>query len=281
MNMGTDPLWLGLLLGALAAICLNLGKGIQKMKVKVLGQGRAMFRPPLRRDLVIWILGALASLSATALYSLALKYTDKSSLVSSLNGVGLLALVFFAWLVLKEPMGIREWLGAGLVVVGTTVMGYLDQPLPAGQSYDLHRFLTLVAILIAVFLPLALLALKVVRLHGLIFGAIVGTFIGVAMILGDMALVKSQNDFFGQLQNPYSYAAIFCGGSALVLTQVAFWRASALSVVPTINSFMILIPVVMEYFTFGTVLQPLQYFAVLVIVFGVVLLTTAPRPEFA
>jgi len=279
--MQEETLYLGLLLGASAAICLNLGKGIQKMKVKVLGQGRAMFRPPHRRDFVIWVLGALTSLSATILYSLALKYTDKSSLVSSMNGVGLIALVFFAWLVLKEPMGIREWLGAGLVVAGTTAMSYLDQPLPAGQSYDLPRFLTLVAILIAVFLPLVLLALKVVRLHGLVFGALVGTIIGVAMILGDMALVKSQGDFLGQLQNPYSYAAIFCGGSALTLTQVAFWRASALSVVPTINSFMILIPVLMEYFTFGTVLQPVQYLAVLVIVLGVVLITTSSRQEFA
>ena len=279
--MEANTLWLGLILGALAAICLNLGKGIQKMKVKVLGQGRAMFSRPHRRDLVIWILGAITSLSATALYSLALKYTDKSSLVSSLNGVGLLALVFFAWFILKEPMGFREWLGAALVVVGTTAMGYLDQPLPAGQSYDLTRFLHLVAVLVAVFLPLALLALKVVRFHGLVFGAMVGTLIGVAMILGDMALVKSQGDFFGQFHSPYPYFAIFCGGSALTLTQVAFWRASALAVVPTINSFMILIPVLMEYFTFGTVLRPVQYLAVLVIVVGVVLLTTSPRRELA
>jgi len=279
--METGTLWLGLLLGALAAICLNVGKGIQKMKVKVLGRGRAMFSPPHRRDFVIWTIGAITSFSATVLYSLALKYTDKSSLVSSLNGVGLIGLVLFAWLVLKEPMGLREWLGAALVVVGTTAMGYLDQPLPAGQSYSLSRFLYLVVILIAIFGPLALLALRVVRLHGLIFGAIVGTLIGVAMILGDMALVKSQGDFFGQLQNPYSYIAIFCGGSALALTQFAFWRASALAVVPTINSFMILVPVLLEYFTFGTVLRPVQYGAVLIIVAGVVLLTTAPRQEFA
>jgi drug/metabolite transporter (DMT)-like permease len=276
-----NTLWLGLSLAAVAAICLNVGKGIQKMKVKVLGQGRAMFRPPHRRDFVIWVVGVLMTVSTTALYSLALKYTDKSSLVSSLNGVGLLALVFFAWLILKEPMGFREWLGAGLVVAGTTVMGYFDQPLPAGQSYDLPRFLILTAILLAVFAPLALLALRFVRLHGLVFGAIVGTLIGVAMILGDMALVKSQGDFFGQLQNPYSYAGLFCAGSALALTQFAFWRATALAVVPTINSFMILIPVLMEYFTFGTVLQPLQYLALLSIVLGVLILTTSPRPEFA
>jgi drug/metabolite transporter (DMT)-like permease len=277
----TETLWLGLLLGALAALCMNLGKGVQKMKVKVLGRGRLMFRPPHRRDLGIWALGASGSIIATVLYSLALKYTDKSSLVTSLNGLGLLGLVFFAWLVLKEPMGPREWLGAGLVVAGTAVMGYLDQPLPAGQNYDLGSFLRLVLILAAVWLPLALLALRVVRLHGLAFGAIVGNLIAVGMILGDMALVKSQGDFFGQFRNPYPYAAIGCTLSAFALTQFAFWRASALAVVPTINSFMILVPLLLEYFTFGTVLRPVQYLSAVIIVAGVILLTTAPRREFA
>jgi drug/metabolite transporter (DMT)-like permease len=279
--MQESTLWIGLLMGTLAALCLNLGKGIQKMKVKVLGQGRAMFSPEHRRDFRIWLFGALLTTSATGLFSVALKFTDKSSLVSALNGVGLLGLVFFAWLKLKEPMGIREWVGAGLVVIGTTVMGYMDQPLPQGQSYALASFLHILAILAAIFLPLALLALKKVRLHGLVFGAIVGTLIGIAMILGDMALVKAQGSLLGQLQNPYPYAALFCAASALALTQFAFWRATALAVVPTINSFIILVPVLVEYFTFGTVLQPAQYLAVLLIVLGVVLLTTAPRQEFA
>jgi drug/metabolite transporter (DMT)-like permease len=275
--MPESTLWIGLLMGTLAALCLNLGKGIQKMKVKVLGQGRAMFSPEHRRDFRIWLFGALLTTSATGFFSVALKFTDKSSLVSALNGVGLLGLVFFAWLVLKEPMGIREWVGAGLVVIGTTVMGYMDQPLPQGQSYALASFVHILAILAAIFLPLALLALKKVRLHGLVFGAIVGTLIGIAMILGDMALVKAQGSLLGQLQNPYPYAALFCGASALALTQFAFWRATALAVVPTINSFIILVPVLVEYFTFGTVLQPAQYLAIALIVLGVVLLTTSSR----
>ena len=275
--MPESTLWIGLLMGTLAALCLNLGKGIQKMKVKVLGQGRAMFSPEHRRDFRIWLFGALLTTSATGFFSVALKFTDKSSLVSALNGVGLLGLVFFAWLVLKEPMGIREWVGAGLVVVGTTVMGYMDQPLPQGQSYALASFVHILAILAAIFLPLALLALKKVRLHGLVFGAIVGTLIGIAMILGDMALVKAQGSLLGQLRNPYPYAALFCGASALALTQFAFWRATALAVVPTINSFIILVPVLVEYFTFGTVLQPAQYLAIALIVLGVVLLTTSSR----
>ena len=279
--MDTNPLWLGLLLGAVGALCMNVGKGVQKMKVQVLGRGWAMFSAEHRRDFRIWLLGVAMTVSATGFYSLALKYTDKSSLVSATNGLGLIGLVVFAWLVLKEPMGLREWLGAGLVVAGTTVMGYLDRPLTAGQSYDVAGFLKVAAVLAAVFLPLAFVALRVVRIHGLVFGAIAGALIGTAMILGDMALVKSQGDMLGQLQNPYPYAAMICASGALALTQFAFWRAAALVVVPTINSAIILTPLLMEYFTFGAALAPVQYLAVAVIVLGVVLLTLSPPPELA
>ena len=64
--------------------------------------------------------------------------------------------------------------------------------------------------------------------------------IGIAMILGDMALVASGNSMMGQFRNPYPYIAVAVGGGALVITQFAFWRARAMVVVPTINSFIIL-----------------------------------------
>ena len=44
-------------------------------------------------------------------------------------------------------------------------------------------------------------------------------------------------------------------------------------VVPTINSFVILSPLIMEYFTFGIFLQPIQYLGIAATVGGVILLT--------
>ena len=52
------------------------------------------------------------------------------------------------------------------------------------------------------------------------------------------------------------------------------WRATAIVVVPTMNSFVILTPLVIQYFTFGTVLHSLQYLGVLVVIAGVVRMTT-------
>ncbi len=274
-----ESLIVGMLLGTVGALCLNVGKGIQKWKVHVLGHGREMFSSEHRRDFSVWLVGALMTATATVWFAAALKMTDKTSLVSSLNGVGLIGLVIFAALVLKERLGLREILGAGLVVAGTTLMGYFDQPLPTGQAYSLTRFILSGVVVFALFTPLIAFSLITKKLHGFSFGAVVGSLIGIAMIMGDMGLVKSGQSILGMLSNPYPYLALLLGAIALALTQFAFWRSTAMIVVPTINSFIVFVPVIIEYITFGTVLRSVQYLAILVIVAGVILLTTSPETE--
>lgn len=273
-----DTTLLGIVLAVVASTNLNVGKGIQKWKVRVLGNGRRVLSAPHRKDFVLWVLGVLLTVTATPLYSFALKYSDKPSLVSSLNGVGMIGLVLFAWLVLRERIGRQELGGAVLVLTGVTMMGVFDQT--AGeQDFSLAPFLVCAAVTVAVFAPLAVYAWRTRRFFGVVFGAIPGVLIGVAMILGKMALVESGNSVLGQLRNPYPYVALGIGTGALILTQVAFWRARAMVVVPTINSFVILTPVVFEYFTFGTTLAPLQWLAVASTIAGVVLLTATSKQD--
>jgi len=270
---------LGILFAVLASTSLNVGNGIQKWKVRVFGQKKAMFNRQHRKDLAIWLIGLLMTTSATPLFSFALKYTEKSSMVSALNGVGMIGLVVFAWLVLRERIGWQEISGALLVLAGTAVMGYFDKALAGGQQYSLGPFFWCLFFVAAVFGPLSAFSWKTNRYYGFTFGAIPGILIGCAMILGDIALVESGDDMLGQFTNPYPYIAIVLGTGALIVTQLAFWRSKAMVVVPTINSFVILTPVVFERFTFKTILQPLQYLAVGAIMTGVVLLTATEKQD--
>ncbi|MBI2571671.1 MAG: hypothetical protein HYV63_32070 [Candidatus Schekmanbacteria bacterium] len=265
---------LSVALAIAASLSLNVGKGVQKWKVRVLGAGRLAFTPPHRRDLAIWAAGVGLTTVASVLYSLALKFSDKPSIVSSLNGVGLIGLVLFAWAVLREPIGQKELGGAGCVLAGAFVVGYFDTPIGHAQEYSLHGFALGALGVVAVFGPLVLFSVRTRRMHGFTFGALAGVLIGMGMLLGDIALLRAGNDFFAQLRYPYPYAAVGIGTIALAFTQVAFWRSTAMVVVPTVSSFMILAPIAFEYLTFGTLLAPLQYAAVAVIIGGVVLLTT-------
>jgi len=117
-----DGLFAGIGLAITASIFLNVGKGVQKWKVKTLAHGRKVLTREHRRDFVIWLAGILMTTSATIFYSAALKFTDKSSMVSAFNGVGMIGLVLFAWLVLKEKIGRQELGGAALILIGTGLL---------------------------------------------------------------------------------------------------------------------------------------------------------------
>lgn len=263
---------LGMTLAIIASVLLNVGKGIQKWKVSVLKQGRRAFHSPWRRDLSIWLLGVGMTSSATVVFSFALKYTDKASTVSALNGVGLIGLVLFAAAVLKENVGWREGLGAVLVILGTFVVGIYDTPASPSNFSSTGYWGTLGG-LAALYLPGGVISWRTRRGHGLVFGSMAGALIGCAMVMGDVALVAAQGDVLGQLTQGYVYIALVMGTCALAVTNLAFWRSSAMVVVPTSNSFVILTPVLVQYFTFDTALEPMQMLGVGIIVLGVVRLT--------
>ena len=264
---------LGIGLAICASLFLNVGKGVQKWKVRVLAAGRGVFSRGHRLDFGIWVFGILLTTVATVFYSLALKNTDKASMVSALNGVGLIGLIVFARLVLKEVVGLQKLLGAACIIGGTAALGFFDEALVGKQAFSLPHFIYASMGVVAVYAPLVVYTLKTKKAHGFVFGALAGTMIGMSMVLGDMALVEAGDDFFAQLDNPYPYVALIVGVCALALTNFAFWRSTALVVVPTTNSFIILTPLAIEFVTFGTVLQLAQYAGVVAIVFGVVLVT--------
>jgi drug/metabolite transporter (DMT)-like permease len=271
---------LGLTLGILASILMNVGKGVQKQKVLVLKKGKAMFAPENRRDFSIWLAGVLMTVASAGFYSASMKFTDKSSLIAALAGIGLMGLLIYAVLVLKESLGLREMAGSALIIIGTGMINYFNMPLAEAQQYNLDSFVFIIIALLVFFGILSIAGVKIEKFWGFAFGLIAGSFIGLGMILADMALVKSGGDLFTQFLNPWVYFAMLSGILALTVTQVAFFKGTAVLVVPTINSFVILTPLVVEYFTFGTVLNLAQYIGAGVVVAGIVILTTSPRQVF-
>ena len=265
----------GILVGSLATISMNVGKGIQKMKVHVLVKRSAVFQAENRRDFLIWLSGVGLTASSAALFSVALKMTDKSSIVSSLAGVGLVALIIFSHSVLREKIGFLEISGGFLIITGTILVGLFDVNLSGRQVYSSSGLFLSLAIIFSFFAVLIPYSLKTKRLHGFVFGALVGTLIGLGIILADIALVKVEDSLLRQFTTPYPYLALFFAVSALAVTQFAFLRGRAIEVVPCINSFLILTPIFLEYFTFHTLLLPAQYIGILVIVVGVVILSSA------
>lgn len=270
-----------LALGCLASMSMNLGKGIQKMKVVVWKTWPRVLAPENRKDFLIWCVGMSLTAVAGILFTEALNKTDKSSIIASLNGIGLIALAIFSFFVLKERVGIREWGAILLIVCGTALVQYFNVPSSEKQTFNLTALLVCLGVSVAVFAILALATRLLGRGRAFIFALIAGTFLALMVIFFDIAGTVGGEGFVGKFLTVYFLVGFFCGNGAFVFTNLAFFHGSATMIVPTVNSFMILMPIIYEYFVFGATMKPVQYAGVGVIVAGVVILTTGQghRPD--
>jgi drug/metabolite transporter (DMT)-like permease len=272
------PLMIVLAVAALASISLNLGKAVQKMKVEVLRRKKKVLAAPYRRDFLIWVFGLSLTFAASLLLIVAQKLTDKTSLVSSLNGVGLIALALFAWLVLKEKVGLREWCAMALIICGTTAVSYFNHASTGEKTYDFSSTMICVCATLAVFAVAIPAALKAKRGLAFVFAAFAGCSLAMMNIFYHIApIAAADGALVSQLKTPYLLIGFFIlGNLGFVFTNIAFFHGAGITVVPTVNSFMMILPMVYEVPIFGTTLATPQYIGAAVIIAGVILLTTAP-----
>lgn len=265
---------LGLFLGMVAALMLNVGKGVQKQKVHVFLEGRGMFRRPHRRDMAIWLLGVALTGTASVPYSLALRFSESPSTISAMTGIGLIGVAFYAVKVIGERLTWLDGVGIALVVIGTSALGYLGSHQEVqDRSFDDRSLVVSFLLLGGLAVTLALAGWFLRRIHGVAFGIAAGVLLGATLFLGDAALVRAGGDFFGQFNNPYPYVALGVALLALITTQLGFLRGRALEVVPAVNSAMIVTPPLLEGWIYGVLPEATQIFLVAVIVVGVVLLS--------
>ena len=271
---------IGAFLGLMGAVCINIGKGVEKMKVHVFAQGWGMFRAPHRRDLGIWLLGLCMTASYGVFQWGAMRFVNNPSLVVSMSGLGLVALVLFAVRVIGERTTKKEIIGIAVIVLATIAMPYFQAPKQIQTTYNLKNLFMGTGIPLVVFGLLSLYALYSRRIHGFSFGALAGACNAVPSLLIKVSWVHVGENapVWGQLREPFLYVAVLIGIGATIFTQLGFWRDRAIIVVPSFMSFNIVIPAVLEYYVFGVVLQPAQFVALAAIIAGVIFLSAA-TPE--
>ena len=269
-----DPFVYGLLLGIVAALLMNIGKGVQKQFVHVFASGRLMLTSAHRRDLIFWILGFAMTASATIPFSLGLKLSQSPSSVSAMTGVGLIGLGIYAVNVIGERFGKSDFIGIALVVIGTSALAYLGGNHEITERhFSLGRLIISVGILLTAGAVACFLARFYRSIHGLAFGCLAGTCIGLAIFLADIALVEAGGSFSGQLDNPYPYVALLFAASATVITQFGFLKSRAIEVVSAVNSATILTPLFLEIAIYGIFPTLWQMALMLLVVTGVMFLS--------
>lgn len=261
----------------LASLSLNIGKAVQKMKVEVLKKGREMFGK-YRRDFLIWLVGISLTFIAGILFIVAQNMTDKSSIVTSMNGVGLIGLALFSYFVLKEKVGLREWGAVLLIMAGTVMVIYFKKFAGYERNFSIPALLWCSGVTGALFVAMTLAALRAGRGRALILAAIAGIFLGLMHIYYHVGPpIKFGGGGFWEAVRPsllYLFIGFNLGNGGFVYTNWAFFHGSGIYVVPTVNSFMMISPMVYEVFVFKATLTPMQYVGAAVIIAGIIILTT-------
>jgi uncharacterized membrane protein YhaH (DUF805 family) len=238
---------IGMLLGMIGALMLNIGKGVQKQKVHIFLLGKNMFAAEHRRDLTIWVLAfALTGASVGPLWA-GIWLSNSPSMISSMTGVGLIGLSIYAVKFIGEKINRTDAFGILLVIIGTSVLSYLG----AGRettsaTFSVSTLIITILCLVGVAVVGCLLALKIKRIHGVTFGLTAGMCIGVPYFLLHAGGTQVDQSILKMLATPYPYVALTFGLTATFTTQVGFLRGRALEVVPAVNSAMILSPLLLE-----------------------------------
>ncbi len=265
----------GILFGILAALMMNIGKGVQKQKVGVFLHGRRMFARPQRRDLFIWLLGLAITAGAALPYSVGLMLSKSPSAIAAMTGVGLIGLTLYALKVIGEPMGRTDVLGMALVVVGTSVLALLGAEHPIGaRQLDDGQLVWAAAGMVLLCAAGCLAALRWRRIHGMVYGLAAGACIGLAIFLGDAGLVRAGGSLSGQLTTPYPYIALLFAATATAVTQLGFLRGRALEVVPAVNAAAVITPLLLEAGLYADPPPMAQLGIIGLILIGVLLLST-------
>jgi multidrug transporter EmrE-like cation transporter len=273
---------LGIAFGMIAALMLNIGKGVQKQKVHVFLQGRRMFARPHRRDLGVWLLGLAMTAGASVPFSFGLKFSESASAISAMTGIGLIGLTIYAVKVIGEKLDFGDGIGIALVVVGTSLIAYFGPAAQTGiHAFEDKQLILFVLPLLAVATAACLAALKIRRIHGIVYGASAGFCLGLALFLGDAALDRAGGSILGQFSNPYPYTAIVFAMMTTVVTQFGFLRGRALEVVPAFNSTAILTPILFEIAVYRIYPQGVTPWLILMIVVGVVLISRGAAARMA
>ncbi len=270
-----DPsLLTGIIIGCLASTTMNVGKGIQKMKVHVLKTGRKITAPENRKDFSIWLLGVCMTGAAGFLFTQAMKMTPNPSVISSLNGIGLIGLALFSMFVLKEKVGLREWFAVLMIISGTALFQYFNKSGEATSEYTMGMLLIVLAAVTVISAGLIIVTRMLNRGQAYVFAGIAGTCLGVMMIFFDMASADNTKSFAQIVFSLPFFIGFMIGNGAFLMTNLAFFHGTGIVIVPTVNSVLIIVPMIMEIFLLKVVLNPIQYVGAAIIIVGVILITT-------
>jgi uncharacterized membrane protein len=265
MVMGENIL-IGILIGLVAYVLLNLGKGIQKMAI----EGLKVEKKLKSKNSGVWIFGTILTSIYMFVQWIALVFAPVN-VIAPLEGLGLIVLIIFSYFVLNEDITKVEILGIVLIVTGVILVTSFN-PNPSSvesSDFDLVNFIitfSVIFIIEGVFIIFS--SLKKYTASGLILGATAGSFMAFQTVSKRITAIPDP-----YLTIAFSLMTLIFAGLTLTVTQIAFAKSKANRVVPCFTSASISLSIVIGVITLKELILIIQIIGIIIIIFGVILLT--------
>jgi hypothetical protein len=271
---------LGLLFGLINTTSLHIAKGMQRHGINTLRWKRLKKEERSGKHAAIYIAGVMLN-NSTPLWLILANRFSTPAYATGMFGVGLVLLLVYSSVILKEPVAPVNYIGAVVVMAGTILfsvhslqMGSLDVSLMDSRA---------VTWFIAIYVILAGLGLLAGfrSKNGRVIALTFGLYAGGAACLDPILKAIGQNASGTATLFPAAAwgwipfgLSFLLGTSAFITVQIAFLRGARASVfVPFQSSLYVLVPVVVQLIALpGYVATPILVGGIACIVVGIVLM---------
>ncbi len=257
---------IGIIIGILAYFVLNLGKGIQKAAI----EGFKADKKIKGKNSGVWIVGTILTSVYMFIQWIALFFAPVN-IIAPLEGIGLIVLIAFSYLVLNEDINATEIIGILFIIFGVIIATAFNPNTSDVQPGDFNPliFIILLSVLFAVE-SIFILASRIQgdKAAGFILGTTAGTLMAFQTVSKRITAIPdlSLTIAFGILTLVF---AIF----TLLTTQWAFAKSKANRVVPCFTSASISLSILIGVFSLQEVIDIPQIVGIGIVVFGVIILT--------
>jgi drug/metabolite transporter (DMT)-like permease len=263
---------IGFIIGIIGYLLLFLGKGIQKYAIEGLKEDKTI----KSKNSGLWFVGLAMTVSFMFIHWAALIFAP-INLIAPLEGLGLIVLMVFSYYVIKEDIQRIQIIGVILIIFGTIFITLFNPNTGeiSAESFNLELYL----IFSLSFIGGALLAVIISKMKnwvaaGLVLGTAAGILSAFQTVSKRITAIPDDN-----ITLLFTGSTFLMATLTLLVTQFAFTKANANIVVPCYTAISIPLAVFTGVIAVGEKIEMVQILGLVLIVFGVILLTAYNKEE--
>ena len=281
--------------GIVGSVLFNVSKGMQRQSIDALssifskrgkqpGEGR---RPRSAKNIILYTTGFVLNNSLGFFAILANRYAP-TSYFTSMFGLGIIALMLYSGIILKEPIHPLQYAGAVVLALGTLILGYdgivREKMTMAGISLPAAGIVISASLLIGFFLLLYARRTRSLLVLGVIYGLLIGFAASLDPVLkgigqnlggGERYLPKLSLGWFIFLSS-FLFATLSFAASQWIFSRGV--RASVL--IPSQNFAYIIYPIFIQAVSLpGFKLTGLTISGLFITILGIIIMQTMIKRE--